>query len=108
MVEEGIHDDFIKKVAEPAAALKLGDPLDIETQMGVITNTSQMETVFRFVETATEEGGTIESGGKAVLQDTSGNYFAPIVVGGVSDEATLFQEEVFGPVLAATPFKSEE
>lgn len=108
LVEESIHDEFLAAVVKAAQTLKLGDPLDLETQMGAIANTTQLRTVEGFVESAILEGGTIETGGKKVLEETGGNYFEPTVVGNVDAQSKLFREEVFGPVLAATPFKSED
>ncbi|MEL7107559.1 MAG: aldehyde dehydrogenase family protein [Pseudomonadota bacterium] len=107
LVEDAIHDEFLAKVVEHARALTISDPLDLNTQMGAITNANQMETVASFVESAEADGGDLLTGGNAIHQNTGGNYYAPTVVGRVSPEARLFQEEVFGPVLAASPFKSE-
>jgi gamma-glutamyl-gamma-aminobutyraldehyde dehydrogenase len=61
-----------------------------------------------FVETAKAEGGQIVTGGERILQNTGGYYMAPTIVTGVTRDATLAQKEVFGPVLAVTPFETEE
>ncbi|MEO1795825.1 MAG: aldehyde dehydrogenase family protein [Pseudomonadota bacterium] len=108
LVEESVHDDFVARVVEHAKAITVGDPLDVQTQMGAITNTTQMQTVAGFVAAAAEDGGDVRTGGTAILEETGGSYFAPTVVGSVAPKSRLFQEEVFGPVLAATPFKTED
>ena len=108
LVEEGIHDDFLARVVEHARSTRVGDPLDLASQMGAINNTAQMRTIADFVDGAPSDGATVATGGTAMLEETGGNYFAPTVVASVSPNSRLFREEVFGPVLAVTPFRTEE
>lgn len=108
LVEEGIHDDFLARVVEHARSTRVGDPLDLASQMGAINNTGQMRTIAAFVDGAPSEGATVATGGTAILEETGGNYFAPTVMESVSPNSRLFREEVFGQVLAATPFRNEE
>lgn len=108
LVEEGIHDDFLARVVEHARSIRVGDPLDPESQMGAINNPGQMRTIADFVDGVPKEGGVIATGGRAILEETGGNYYAPTIVESVAPKSRLFHEEVFGPVLAVTPFRTEE
>ncbi len=108
LVERSVHDDFVALLKEQAEALKVGDPLDLQTQIGAVNSEDQMRRNLSFMETAAAEGGTVITGGTRILTETGGTYMAPTVVTDVTPEATLFRNEVFGPVLAVTPFDSEE
>ena len=88
---------------EHAKSTRVGDPLDLESQMGAINNTGQMRTIADFVEGAPSEGATVATGGTAMLEETGGNYFAPTVVESVAPVRVSSGREVFGPVLAVTP-----
>jgi len=108
LVERPIYDAFMARVVDHAKAIVLGDPLDLKTEMGAVNNWSQMDTIARFVKEAADDGGNVLVGGNAVLEETGGTYFAPTVVSGVQKDHRLFKEEVFGPVLSATPFDTDE
>ncbi len=108
LVEASIHDEFVARVVDHAKALTVGDPLDLGTQIGAVNSEVQLEANFAHVERAIAEGGEVLCGGGRILQDTGGTYMAPTVVTGVPQQASLFQREVFGPVLAVTPFETEE
>ena len=88
--------------------MTVGDPLDLGTQIGAVNSEVQLEANLAHVERAITEGGEVLCGGGRILQDTGGTYMAPTVVTGVTQQASLFQREVFGPVLAVTPFETEE
>lgn len=108
LVEASIHDEFVARVVDHAKALTVGDPLDLGTQIGAVNSEVQLEANLAHVERAIVEGGEVLCGGRRILQDTGGTYMAPTVVTGVIQQASLFQREVFGPVLAVTPFETEE
>ncbi|WP_342077022.1 aldehyde dehydrogenase family protein [Yoonia sp. SS1-5] len=108
LVEASIHDDFVAAVAKAAKAMRVGDPLKLETQVGAVNSEAQLDANLGFVETAMAEGGNVVTGGTRILQDTGGYYMAPTIVTGVTPDATLAQKEVFGPVLGVTPFETEE
>ncbi|WP_157889810.1 aldehyde dehydrogenase family protein [Tritonibacter mobilis] len=108
LVEASIHDEFVARVVEHAKALTVGDPLDLGTQIGAVNSEVQLEANLAHVERAIAEGGEVLCGGGRILQDTGGTYMAPTVVTGVTQQASLFQREVFGPVLSVTPFETEE
>ncbi|GLP88113.1 aldehyde dehydrogenase family protein [Tritonibacter mobilis] len=108
LVEASIHDEFVARVVDHAKALTAGDPLDLGTQIGAVNSEVQLEANLAHVERAIAEGGEVLCGGGRILQDTGGTYMAPTVVTGVTQQASLFQREVFGPVLSVTPFETEE
>ncbi|MEK0164290.1 aldehyde dehydrogenase [Phaeobacter sp. A36a-5a] len=108
LVEASIHDRFVQEVVRAAEAMQVGDPLRLETQIGAINSEAQLKQNLTFVATAQQEGGQIVTGGQRILSETGGYYMAPTIVTDVTPEATLAQQEVFGPVLAVTPFKTED
>ncbi|MFV1440397.1 MULTISPECIES: aldehyde dehydrogenase [unclassified Phaeobacter] len=108
LVEASIHDRFVQEVVRAAEAMQVGDPLRLETQIGAINSEAQLKQNLTFVATAQQEGGQIVTGGQRILSETGGYYMAPTIVTDVTPAATLAQQEVFGPVLAVTPFKTED
>lgn len=107
IVEDSIHDEFVEKVARIAAAMRVGDPLDLTTEAGAISSRAQLDKDLSFIETAKAEGGRLETGGAQILQDSGGFYLAPTVFSGVTETMTLAQQEVFGPVLGVMRFSGE-
>ncbi|SLN10413.1 aldehyde dehydrogenase family protein [Pseudooctadecabacter jejudonensis] len=108
LVEAAIHDEFVAAVAKAAVAMRVGDPLKVDTHIGAVNSEGQLKANLGFVDTATSEGGQVITGGGRILEDTGGFYMAPTIITGVARDATLAQKEVFGPVLAVTPFETEE
>ena len=108
LVEQRIHDAFVEELAKAAAAMKVGDPLDLTTQAGAVNNATQLEQNLEFVETAQAEGGALHQGGKRILEDTGGYFMEPTIITGVAPDHSVVQKEVFGPVLAVTPFADED
>lgn len=107
LVERSIHDDFVAELAKAAGAIRVGDPLDLTTQAGAVNNPTQLAQNLAFVETAQAEGGTLYHGGNQILQDTGGYFMEPTIITDVAENHTVAQKEVFGPVLAVTPFADE-
>ena len=107
LVERPIHDAFAEKVAAIAARMKVGDPLDIETEAGAINSAEQLSRNLSHVDKAVAEGASLKTGGSRIMEETGGFYMAPTVFDAVLPEMTLAREEVFGPVLAVTPFDDE-
>lgn len=107
LVEQSIHDEFVAELAAAAAAMKVGDPLDLITNAGAINNAPQLAQNLQFVETAQSEGGTLYHGGARILDDTGGYYMEPTIITGAKPEHSIVQKEVFGPVVAVTAFGDE-
>ncbi len=108
LVERSIHDEFVSLVAAEAEKLKVGDPLDLSTQIGAVNSMPQLEGDLGFVEKAVDEGAAVATGGGRILEDTGGYYMAPTILTGVERSHNVFQKEVFGPVLSVTSFDSDE
>jgi aldehyde dehydrogenase (NAD+)/betaine-aldehyde dehydrogenase len=104
LVEESVYDEVVAEFAAKAQAVKTGDPLDPETQMGSLISTAHREKVHAFVEGARREGAEVLTGGEPA--DT-GAFYPPTVIAGVENGMTIAQEEVFGPVVTLIPFADE-
>lgn len=107
LVERSVHDDFVSMVARHAAALNVGDPLDLKSQIGAVHSERQLAGNLGFVAGAVAEGGEVVLGGRRILEETGGTYMEPTIVTGVAPHHRLARQEVFGPVLAVMPFDSE-
>ena len=108
LVERSVHDAFVEKLAAHAAALRVGDPLDPATGAGALNSEAQLARSLGFVDEARAQGRRIVTGGDRILAETGGYYMAPTVVADVRPDDRLAREEVFGPVLAVTPFDTED
>ena len=105
-VHKSIEDKFLKAFANRAANIKLGDPLDEDTQMGPMVSEAQRDIVMSFVEKGLEEGARLVCGGKA--PDLAGFFIEPTVFANVTDDMTIAREEIFGPVMSVLSFDTEE
>ena len=108
LVEDKIHNEFLKLVSEYSQKLKIGDPLEIENDIGAINSLSQLQSDLGFVEKAKSEGGNIEIGGNRILESSGGFYMEPTIISSVKQDTEVFQNEVFGPILTITAFSNED
>jgi len=108
LVERLIHDDFVSLVAKHAAALRVGDPLELSTDIGAINSLTQLKGNLSFVERAIAEGSSVYLGGNQALSETGGYYMEPTIITDVKPHHNLAQNEVFGPVLGVTPFENDD
>ena len=108
LVEDKIHDEFLNLISNFSSKLKIGDPLNIQNDVGAINSESQLQSDMNFVKKAETEGGIVELGGKRVHEATGGFYMEPTIVSSVKKDMDIFQNEVFGPVLTVTSFSNEE
>jgi aldehyde dehydrogenase (NAD+) len=96
LIDESVYDAFREKLLARVAAGKVGDPTDPEVEVGPVVNEGAMEDILGAVERARTQGGTVLAGGERI--DDEGFLIAPTVIEGLSDDAELSCEEVFGPV----------
>jgi gamma-glutamyl-gamma-aminobutyraldehyde dehydrogenase len=108
LVERAVHEEFVGLVAAEAEKFTPGDPLDPSSGMGAIVSPEQASDIMRFVDTAREGDARLVVGGERVTIGGSDCYVQPTVFDGVDPTSELSREEVFGPVLAVTPFDTEE
>ena len=106
LVEQSIYDDVLTQFVEKARALKVGDPLDAETQMGSLISSEHREKVHSFVEQGREEGADVALGGEP--REGPGAFYPPTVLANVDNRMRVAQEEIFGPVVTVTPFADEK
>jgi aldehyde dehydrogenase (NAD+)/betaine-aldehyde dehydrogenase len=105
LVEKPLYDDVVAQFAELAGKIKVGDPLDGETQMGSLISGSHRDRVHGFVERGVGSGAEVVTGGE--VPDGAGAFYPPTVVAKVDNAMEIVQEEVFGPVVAVVPFEDE-
>jgi len=108
IVTEGIHDRFVEALAERAKALRVGDALDPQTQIGPAVSEDQLEQNLRYVEIARDEGGKVLTGGGPLTLGTRGHYMAPTVIAGTAPDQRINCEEVFGPVASTVKVRNYE
>ncbi|WP_245469049.1 aldehyde dehydrogenase family protein, partial [Mesorhizobium sp. M7D.F.Ca.US.004.01.2.1] len=105
-VERPIYDEFVERVSAYAAKLRIGDGADPETEIGPLISLRQLERVTGFIEDGTRQGARLVTGGNRITEGAlgSGNFIAPSVFSGVTDDMRIAREEIFGPVISALPF----
>ena len=104
LIEESIFDEFTRALAARAAKVKVGSPLDPDTEVGPLIHPEHRDRVLGYIEIGKQEGAKLLVGGERV--GTEGNYVSPALFTG-ENRMRIAQEEIFGPVLTAIPFKDE-
>jgi len=107
LVEDEIYDEFTSKVAQKANQIKVGHPLDPETTIGPLIHPEHEKKVLSYFDIAKEDGATIALGGKKHESPGGGCYVQPTLFTNANNKMRIAQEEIFGPVLTAIPFKDE-
>jgi acyl-CoA reductase-like NAD-dependent aldehyde dehydrogenase len=106
LVEKPVYDEVVAGIVDAAGRVRVGDPLDPETQVGSLISARHRERVHGFVEKGREEGAEVVRGGE--IPDGKGAFYPPTVLAQVDSRMTVAQEEVFGPVVAVIPFEDED
>jgi aldehyde dehydrogenase (NAD+)/betaine-aldehyde dehydrogenase len=106
LVEGSLYDEFVRRFADYATQLRVGDPLDAETQIGSLISSAHRERVHGFVERGIAEGAEVVTGGE--LSEGKGAFYTPTVLAKVRNEMEVAQEEIFGPVVTVIPFEDEK
>jgi aldehyde dehydrogenase (NAD+)/betaine-aldehyde dehydrogenase len=106
LVEKPLYEEFVQRFSEGAQGLKLGDPLEQETQVGSLISQEHRSRVHSYVEKGLEEGAEVVTGGEPV--DGNGAFYPPTVLANVESSMTVAQEEIFGPVVTVIPFEDEK
>lgn len=107
LVQDKVYDQFLEKFVERVKQIKVGDPLDENTDMGALVSNSHLETVDEYVQIGLKEGAKLAFGGKRVEGLGNGNFYQPTVLYDVDNKMRVAQEEIFGPVPVVIPFKTE-
>ncbi len=110
LIQESMYDDFMAKVMERTLSITRGNPLDTDVQVGAQASQEQFDKIMSYMEIAREEGAEFLTGGDKETMDAefgSGFYIQPTLLKG-NNKMRVFQEEIFGPVVAVTTFKDQE
>jgi acyl-CoA reductase-like NAD-dependent aldehyde dehydrogenase len=109
-VERAIYDDFVGAIAAKTDKLRVGTPLDEETEIGPMISAGQRQTSFEYLEIGQKEGARLVTGGDTpdVPGGEDGFYIRPAVLADVRNDMRVAQEEIFGPVASIIPFDTEE
>ncbi len=110
LLQESIKEPFMKLMLEKIQAAKIGDPSSTDTQVGPMTTKEQLDKVLKYIDIAQAEGAKCVCGGKLVDDPAlAGGWFVqPTIFTNVTNDMTIAQEEVFGPVLSVITFKTDE
>lgn len=108
IVEEGALEDFTAALREKFACIRVGDCFDPQTQMGAIVSADHCAKIQSYVDLGQSEGGTVLAGGSTLPVNAGGRFFAPTLLGGISNDMRVAREEIFGPVLSVMTFRTEE
>ncbi|TAM68470.1 MAG: aldehyde dehydrogenase [Microbacteriaceae bacterium] len=106
--QRAVYDELLERVSERATSIRIGDPLDAETELGPLAFADQLAKVDSYVRLGAEEGATIHTGGRRPDVDLPGYYYAPTVLTDVDNSMRVVREEIFGPVAAIMPFENED
>jgi acyl-CoA reductase-like NAD-dependent aldehyde dehydrogenase len=108
LVEQPLYDEFVAAFSEAAGKLKVGDPLDPETQVGSLISTDHRDRVHGYVEAGREEGAEVVVGGNIGAITGKGAFYPPTVLAKVDTAMKVAQEEIFGPVVTISAFEDEK
>ena len=108
-VQRGIYDHFLDRLTQRTKAIRIGDPLDPDTQMGPLISKAQHDKVTGYIDIGREEGATLHHGGGVLrLQGFEEGFFVePTIFTGVKDNMRIAREEIFGPVMSILDFAAE-
>ena len=109
-VQEDIHDDFMRRLIERTRKIRIGDPMDPETQMGSLISQKHLNVVLGYIEAGNAEGAKLVSGGERVHSRTlsKGFFVEPTIFDFCTDNMTIVREEIFGPVMSVLTFRNED
>ena len=107
LVEESIAEDFVARLQRRVKTLRIGDPLDKNTDIGAINSKEQHGTIDRYLDIAVREGATMWQGAACDVPQT-GYYHLPTILTGVQQTDTVVREEIFGPVLSVLTFRTPD
>ena len=107
-LQEGIYDEFLDKLSTRAKKIKIGAPMDPETEMGPISNYKQLEVIEKNIKLTLEQGGRLKCGGQRHSFSNEGYYFPATIIECDNHNLPVAENELFGPVLSVMKFKTED
>ncbi|MFI7419786.1 5-carboxymethyl-2-hydroxymuconate semialdehyde dehydrogenase [Nonomuraea sp. NPDC049684] len=108
LVQDTVYEEFVARLAERAARVRVGPPHDLATELGALIHPEHYERVMSYVRAGVEEGARLVAGGGRPDGLPEGNFLAATVFADVTPAMRIFQEEIFGPVVCVTPFATEK
>ncbi len=107
LVQSGIHDEFVARLVERADRIRIGDPLDADTQVGPLATEAQRQNIEQVVARSVEQGATVHTGGRIPEGMAEGWYYEPTVIGCPDQSVASTRVELFGPVMSVLRFDTE-
>ena len=107
-LQKGIYNEFLDKLVKRAEKIKIGAPMDPESEMGPISNFKQLEIIEKNIKLTVEQGGKIKCGGKRHSFSNVGYYFPPTIIECDNHNLPTAENELFGPILSVMRFENEE
>lgn len=107
-VQDSIYDDFMDAFVKQAQSIKVGNQMDMATQMGPQISEVQLQKIEDYVAAGLDEGAHLLTGGERVAASGEGHFYTPTILENVTNEMRIAQEEIFGPVASVIRFKDEE
>ena len=107
IVQASVRERLLEAIRRVTAGITLGNPLDPATQMGAVIDEGHMQRVLGYIDSGVAEGARLALGGERALPESGGFYVQPTILEAVRPEMRVAREEIFGPVLAVTPFSDE-
>ncbi len=111
-VERSAYERFLDRFVAETRKLRIGDPLDSQTQQGAVASRAHMEKILSYLQLARDEGGAILCGGNRAKVDSprcrDGFFIEPTIITGIDPKCRVNCEEIFGPVVTVTPFDTED
>ncbi len=108
LVQRPLYEVVVDAVAERARKIRVGNPFDPRTELGPLITNEHYDRVLAYIQSARDEGARLLTGGGRPAGLERGNFLEPTVLADVREDMRVFQEEIFGPVLVAAPFDTEE
>jgi acyl-CoA reductase-like NAD-dependent aldehyde dehydrogenase len=110
LVHDSIHNSFTDKLVAMASTARMGNPMNLDTQVGPVTTRPQYEKILGYIDVAEKEGARLALGGKPATRPECGDgwFIEPTIFSGVNNQMRIAREEVFGPVLAIIRFKDDD
>ena len=110
LLHEDVYDEFLGRLVDKASKMRVGNPLDPQTEMGAQISQTQLDRILGYVQAGKEQGASLLCGGERDVEgdNARGFFMKPTVFGGVKPEMKIAQEEIFGPVLSVLKFRNED
>ena len=107
LIQKDIYDIFMEKLVNKVKTIKLGDPMDINTQLGPVISKESRDNILKYIRDTESLGGTILYGGKIPNNLSNGYFIEPTIITNITEDMPIYKDELFGPVVVCLPFNDE-